>query len=386
MTQLFCETKIPPYKILFTLGIFHAFLGVLYWLLFALGLADYPGAQHAHQMISGFLFSFASGFLLTAVPKFTGTRGCNNLELGIATALVSFVFFSKNPLISLFILTFIALFFLSRFKERSYDPPPHFLFIPTGILMGIIGSFFIYQASLNPMDAAAKARIGKLLLYYGTMLALLLGIGAKMVGALLGWQRPPQHKIEVIQNKKINSSIVESKWFIPIFLVALFTSSYLLEALDYVILGRALRALTGTWISIANWKIYKHPIMKGRLAFWLWIASWFFILGLWAHVFAGDYSIHVAHMIFICGFGLMTLMVASRVILAHGSYPLEIETRSLTYPSIGILLFITVLTRVFAIWTPSYARHLGYAALVWLIALAVWSLFFIPKIMYDFKK
>ena len=63
-----------PYRIFFPLGVLLGTAGVSIWLLYWLGLtAGYSGRAHAFVQIEGFLYAFIAGFLLTAIPRFTGT-------------------------------------------------------------------------------------------------------------------------------------------------------------------------------------------------------------------------------------------------------------------------------------------------------------------------
>ena len=64
-----------PYRVFFPLGILCGLAGVAIWPLYSFGLtATYSGRSHALVQIFGFLYAFIAGFLLTAVPRFTGTE------------------------------------------------------------------------------------------------------------------------------------------------------------------------------------------------------------------------------------------------------------------------------------------------------------------------
>src|SRR5436190_23904788 len=64
-----------PYRILFPLGILLGVMGVSVWPLYYFGLTEgYSGRAHAFVQTDGFLYSFIVGFLLTAIPRFTGTE------------------------------------------------------------------------------------------------------------------------------------------------------------------------------------------------------------------------------------------------------------------------------------------------------------------------
>src|SRR5262249_57767801 len=64
-----------PYRVFFPLGMLFGLCGVAIWPLYSFGVtATYSGRSHAFVQIFGFLYAFIAGFLLTAVPRFTGTQ------------------------------------------------------------------------------------------------------------------------------------------------------------------------------------------------------------------------------------------------------------------------------------------------------------------------
>src|SRR5437868_10621732 len=66
---------IDPYRIFFPLGIILGAAGVSIWPLYYYGVTEgYSGRAHALVQTDGFLYAFVVGFLLTAIPRFTGTE------------------------------------------------------------------------------------------------------------------------------------------------------------------------------------------------------------------------------------------------------------------------------------------------------------------------
>src|SRR5205814_2875685 len=64
-----------PYRIFFPLGIVLGACGVSIWPLYYYGVTEgYSGRAHALVQTDGFLYAFITGFLLTAIPRFTGTE------------------------------------------------------------------------------------------------------------------------------------------------------------------------------------------------------------------------------------------------------------------------------------------------------------------------
>src|SRR6266566_9914237 len=85
-----------PYRIFFPLGIMLGVMGVAMWPLYYFGVTDgYSGRAHAFVQTSGFLYAFIAGFLLTAIPRFTGTEAPSRRVQYVlaATVIVSAVAF-----------------------------------------------------------------------------------------------------------------------------------------------------------------------------------------------------------------------------------------------------------------------------------------------------
>src|SRR5690606_13480957 len=73
-----------PYRIFFPLGAALAWAGVLPWLISALDLGPGKGPiVHSIAQIQGFLACFAVGFLMTMIPRRTGTAPPTSLELAL---------------------------------------------------------------------------------------------------------------------------------------------------------------------------------------------------------------------------------------------------------------------------------------------------------------
>src|SRR5690606_6854530 len=104
----------------------------------------------------------------------------------------------------------------------------------------------------------------------------------------------------------------------------------------------------------------------------LWISGWSIVVGLLLNAALPAYSIHVMHLVYAGGMGLMTLMIATRVTLSHGRHDLSLESRSRILAATGALVVCAALTRVSAGWLPEvYLTHLGYAAVCWIAAVVL---------------
>lgn len=370
------NSDISPYKLLFTIGTGHLLLGALVWLLHVLGIMPYPAGAHAALMIQGFLLSFAMGFLMTAIPRFLDAPFASKGEVQGAVLICALPLISLWPLtpawalpvIGVIQVGFLFVFAARRFFSRNFMPPPSFILIPVGLLSGLVGSVMIFYQ--NPA--------GRPLQLMGLMLAFVLGIGAKLVSALLGWQPPIM--IELDQRKA-------SRHWEPFFILVagVYLIGILTHALGSTQLGDFLWAICSTAVGVTKWKIFSKPRTEGRLAWCLWISIWSVVLGLWLMALFPGLRVHFEHIIYVTGMALMTLTVACRVILSHGGHGIELEKRSRSLLAMCLLLLLAMATRVTAVFMSpeSYFRHLAYAALILIVGVLVWSFVFIGFIWFQ---
>lgn len=378
-----------PYRFLFPVGVLMGFVGALVWAKYLFGPAagaSYPAQIHANLMMGGFLASFVTGFLMTAVPRFTGSFDASRFEIVFAMAIQLGVFISAGfglgnafHVFSLLNFAFLAIYGGRRFRSRTYGPPVFFVFVGLGLACGSLGAALL---ALGAMPLASRS-----LYYHGTILSFVLGVGGHLLPALLGWKNP-----SVVPISTLKEGVPEAERFwTPRKRVAalafFFLLSFSLEAMGNEWIGRWVRAVVVAAVGLLEWRVLKRPPNRSRLALWLWISAGMVVLGSLAEAAFPAYYVHLAHLTFIGGFSLMTLMVATRVVLAHGGFGLELELRSKTLHFVGAMVLISALTRVTAPWIPNvYWSHLAYAALTWVIAMSVWAFVLVPKMVFLKKR
>ncbi len=374
-----------PYRLFFPLGTLAAILGTLPWIFFGIGASGYyPGQFHSDLMIGGFLFAFSAGFLMTAIPQFTGSTHCNRQELLLSAALftcliVASVFDNRVwfHLISFSSLIYLVFFCVRRVLTRTYEPPPFFIFVGLGLSMGISGALLLTLGDIGLVESTTGLAIAKLLYTQGMTLSLILGVGTHLLPAIWGWSDLP------VQITKLHETPNPLKVVGPVVLLAvLLLVSFLIEVKWNQQAGWTLRAALVTYLSISRWTILRRPRARGKIAFWLWMSAWALLAGLWAPVFAPAFWVNSIHIAFIGGFGLMTFMVASRVTLAHGGYGHRVDLRSRLLTAAAVLVLIAALTRAAApIVAHAYLHHLAYAAGLWILAILLWSVVFVSKMV-----
>lgn len=380
--------KIDPYRIIFPVGIFLSFFGIGAWLPFGFKwLNAYPVNYHASIMIGGFLFLFALGFLMTAIPRFTGTETASFFELlgvsilNLALAFCCIFYFQSAFQFILFLqMIFLVVFGCRRFMKRAYNPPTSFLFLALGILAGLFSVGVRCLETSFEIPSPLKL-LAHNILFQGMMLCFVLGVGSRLIPALLGWSQLPQVKGPNKQEKRDYDFIILS---VLVFLLAI---SFIVEVFVDLQLGRVLRALITTITIIKFWKVISPPKVKTWVSKWLWASSWSLIIGLWGYALFPAYGVHLLHIFFIGGLSLMTLMIATRVTLAHGDHNMDLEVSSDALKWTGILILVAMLTRVVAPFMPkTYLSHLAYASMTWLAAMITWCYVFIKKIIPSVKE
>jgi uncharacterized protein involved in response to NO len=357
---------IRPYQIFFPLGIFYGILGISLWHLYAFQQIPYPGALHTTWMSTGFLFSFCVGFLLTAIPRFTGSPAISPPELAIGLLVCSLPLFPSAPqsITSFLILLFLGAIYFSRNRTRTFDPPPAFVFIPTGILLGLLGCLTERQFTQQY-----------------TVLFFIVGVGSRVVPAILGFYEPHKGLVLSPQTapsllKKILTEKNEFRGLALLLFAACITSSYWRLQLTALLIPAVC-----TIIFLRHWKLYTIPRNPGPLSFLLFGAAWILLIGLWLKAIFINYQIHAAHLTMIGGYSLITLLIGTRVSLAHGGHPNTLEVQSKFLYAVAGFIILAGLTRASAFLTHSYATHLTYAATLWGLGLLFWTYTMLPKIL-----
>lgn len=369
--------QMDAYRYFFPAGWVMGVWGVLLWILFPWNLVSYPGLRHPEIMSGGFFLFFVSGFLMTAAPKFTSSFDPTEWDQRISFALIAALFLSLLPeeriyfySVVVLVFVFLAYFLVRRFLNRKSNPPDSFLFVGFGVVTGLLGSvgMFLGEVFNVPSEIYTLARLALLQAY---VLCLVLGVGSRLIPALLGWAPLPTE----------GGKVKPPRLLLFGSLAVLFLGSFVLEAVHFQLLSQLLRAGVMTFIAFFFWKLHRLPSRKAVQSWWLWISAWSLLLGQWGICFLPAYRIHLLHVVLVSGLGTMTLMIASRVILSHGHHGLQWEKNSKGLFFGALLLSLAGFTRLSAGFAPHiYQSHLLYAAYTWILGLVVWGALFLPKV------
>lgn len=350
-----------PYRVFFASGALWSIIGVALWPLFyAQQLGFYPSFVHARIMIEAFGGAFVVGFLGTAgprmatAPKLTPPElfwlfalhqacGISHLTLHLTWGDAFFIALLASLLLCLVIRVV---------KFRKEAPPPQMLLALTGLACGIAGaSLLLVPATL--MDPP-RFRLANLLLYQGLLLPPVLGIGSFVFPRMLGGDFGDPKTAAQTRAKLVRSIVA----------AVLLVGSFFLEAFGQVMIGYALRAIVAaSYLLIeVRWKTSQ----RGSLTTGLFWALGLGLLGIVLTPFSYAQHVNVEHLLYIGGFGMLMLIVGSRVLFGHSG---DLEGFFVTSKWVRFLIFLGILaatTRATPAWVPStMVSHHIYAAWTW---------------------
>ncbi len=370
----------------FPLGLVVGVLAVSIWPVFALGwLSAMHGTWHAELQLQGFLLAFVLGFLLTAWPRFTLSSQATSAELWSIAALyavnvVAAALEQRAVGHAAFFATMTALllFMTRRFQQRKTNPPDEFIFVAVGVLVGWFATLIYVWNDLAPLpwgwEIAARRSLSE-----GMMLMLALGIGGKLAPMILGYASDASAKPLGLPRARgfdrRRAAIVAQ--------ALLLTVSIPLEYLGAPRSALMLRAVTACVALFTTIPIWRKSLGGGVLNALLRLSLWMMVLSPSAAALFPESRVELLHVLFIGGFGVLIVVVATRITLTHGNYSLIVERRSKVLVVSAAMLVAAMLLRGTAPMLPAfYVTMLGTAGALWMVGLLVWGYAFVTKAIW----
>lgn len=373
-----------PFRLLFPLGTLLGLCGVLLWPLYALGWIEaYPAAAHNRIMIQGFMSAFVVGFLGTALPRLLEVPRFSLVHAGVfsaAFALLTGLHLSGLSLAgdAAYFVVFGAFLFLlvGRFRRRRDNPPPGFVLVALGMASAMAGTLLLFLEGVADPGSPFLAQLGRLLAWQGFLLLPIMGIGAFLLPRFFG-----------LPNRQGFPETLEfsREWIAMAIFAAicggLVMTGFLLEAAGWVMVGHWLRALGVVLYFYREVPFHRAGFGGGSMALGLRVALLFIPVGLALGGIFPAYANTLNHIVFITGFGMLTFVVATRVLLGHGGG--EGLFRA-THPAILLMVGLTLLALLLRILadTTSWDRFVvyGIAGGIWILAISIWAFRFLPFI------
>ena len=340
---------------------------------------ELPGVYwHSHEMLFGFVVAAIAGFLLTAVPSWTGSQG-----------------FGGRPLIAIVALWIIGRlamanvgavpFWLTAMAELALLPALLVLIAPPVLrarnrnmgLLGVVTVLWLIDAAF--MVAAHR---GDVLLASGAsrfaidlVLILVTVIGGRIVPAFTG---------NALRRLGGNVAVVSRGWVE----VATIGSVVLIAIIDLFAADSRLAGIVAAFaaaahaVRLSGWKSFR---VRGEPILWILHVAYAWIpvaLALKAFLLLGDagFAAKWLHALTYGAFATMIFAVMSRASLGHTGRPLVVG-RAMTVAY--AVLTLGALLRVFGgtLSPTHYLLILSASGLAWVIAFAIFVWIYAPILM-----
>lgn len=334
-----------------------------------------PQFWHAHEMIYGFVVAAITGFLLTAVPSWTGSRGFGGRPLIVLSVLwvagrLAFAAgaFLPTGLIALIELSLlpalIALLIPPLLRAHNRNTP----LLAVLALLWLLDAAFLSGLNHADIPLARSA----LRLSIDLVLLLVTVIGGRIV---------PAFTSSALRRAGKNVDVVARPWLDRL-LIALMVAVVLVDAMrpDSRTSGwlAAIAAIAHA-VRLAGWRglrTGREPIVWALHLAYAWLPVGFMLKALW-QLEAVAWAMYWMHAFTMGVFGSMILAVMTRAALGHTGRPLVVSRPiALAY----VLLAAAAAFRIFAPDTQlfHYPTTVVVAGALWSAAFALYLIVYAP--------
>jgi uncharacterized protein involved in response to NO len=364
-----------PFRIFFPLAVVSGLLGVSMWPLYFFEVIPfYPGMNHSRVMAFGFFGGFMMGFLWTALPRLLSAQGLRIWELIVLlilyVSLVAAHFLGATVIgegvVLLWLVSMIG-FALSRVIRGSDLPPPGFVLMLFGVLCAGGGTVVSMLDARVELDSEWLV-LRQLLEFQGFLLLPVTGVGGFILPRILGL---PERQ-----------SFDEGRWpsrgwwiqFGSATLVGLVViGTFFLEVRGLFVWAYSLRFLAV--VGYLTWQVpWHHATVKGTFIWGLQVGLGSFVAGILLIACFPEWRLPFLHLALGIGLVMITIVVASRVVLGHSDRLVEMEGRQRWFAWVFGLIFLGVTSRMIGDFIPKILiSHYNYGALFWGVGLIFWA-------------
>ena len=367
-----------PFRVFFPLGTLLAWVGIGHWIAYWAGwVHEYSCLSHGLVQVQGFLLAFALGFLLTAIPRRTGSAPPS--AAGVATAaaglIVSTVAAFTQRLwlaegVTVAIILGLVAFAVGRFLGTggTRRPPAAFVLLPMGLACGIAGALLIAWGS-SPGGSLRAIGLGRLLVEQGLFFCLVMGAGALVLRLMAGGLPPP--------DLGTSPAVTRAAMGYGAAGVAVI-ASLVAEAAGSIHLAPVLRGLVvgGTLVRGAGIaEVLEAPGWNRRVAR---LGAWLVPLGPILAGLVPDFRIAALHVTFLGGFGVLAFAVATHVTAAHLDLVELRDGRPWVVAVLAGAMLVAMVGRITADGVATYFEHLATAGALWIGGTACWLVYLVP--------
>lgn len=341
----------------------------------SLGSSWPPTLWHAHEMLFGFIASAMAGFLLTAVPSWTGEKGIAGRPLVILASiwLAARVLIASSSLWPAVLIAAVDLAFLpvlgvliarSLLRSRNRNTP----------LPGVLGLFWltnlVFQIGLirNNLPLALHA------LHVGINIVLVLVtvIGGRIVPSFTSSALRPLGLEDAVHSTPALTGLAISG-MIAVTLSDVFWPE---SRVAGVIAAAAASLQAARLLQWAPWRTLRQPIVWVLHLSYAWLPVGLALKAV-ALLSGAAFSAFWLHALTIGALATMILAVMTRASLGHTGRALIVDPRiTLAY----LLLTVAALMRVFGLsaFRLNYSVVIIWSALFWTIAFALFVAVYAP--------
>jgi uncharacterized protein involved in response to NO len=364
----------------FLLAGVYAFALVPAWLYFYMHHAAPFGALpmmywHAHEMLYGFIVAAAAGFLLTAVPSWTGARGFGGAPLymlvglwgagRLAMATIGDVPLWLTALGELALLPALAsLLAPPLFRSKNRNTP---LLAVLGVLWLIDAAFLI---ALAKGDGALAARTMTLAIDF--VLVMVTIIGGRIV---------PAFTANALRRRGEHAEVLSRGWLEKGVVAAMIAVALGDVVAPQSVFGGVLAALAAAAhvLRLVGWRSFS---VRNESILWVlhvayaWLPLGLALKALW--LLGGvDWAMKWQHALTAGAFATMILAVMTRASLGHTGRPLVVPP---AITAAYVLLTLSAVVRVFAglIAPERYALALSVAGIAWMLSFLIFIIVYAP--------
>ena len=334
-----------------------------------------PQLWHGHEMIFGFIAAAIAGFLLTAVPNWTGERGCAGRPLMAIAALwlAGRVAFATGDGLPREVLVIAELSFLpgvivmvARSILRSSNRNWPLLLVLFAFWCG--DAMFVYALSSGQAELAANALRGSL----DITLILITVIGGRIIPAFTGNALRARGSVVTVRSPRMLEKVV------IVITVGYVSTDFAAPSSGVTGIAAAAAALVHFY-RLAGWhgfRSWREPIVWILHVGYVWLPV---ALALKAtFVLTGaSWAVQWQHALGAGAAGTMIIAVMTRASLGHTGRPLRVSRLIVIAYTV---LFASVILRVFGapVLQLEYASALTAAGALWVLAFLLYSSVYTP--------
>ncbi len=362
----------------FLLAGLYAVVSIAVWLfVYANGAAPFgpvaPSLWHAHEMLYGFVGAAIGGFLLTAVPNWTGGRSISGVPLATLAfawlagrVAITLAAFMPSALVSLLALAFVPGVLAALLKSLLDSENRRVPLLALLIGYWLTDAVFLYGVFTNT-PGTARSALGAGI---GIVLLLVTIIGGRIVPVFTANAlRRSDCDVTTPATPRLDRLVILS-------MVAYVLADLIQPGPAWLAATAGVSGMLHLW-RFGHWR--GHRTWREPIVWILHIAYAALPLGLLLralyHSTGAAWAVHWQHLLTVGAAATMILAVMTRAALGHTGHPLKVA------PIIAVAyaaLVAATFTRVFGPSALPYMKSVMLAGGLWFFAFAAYSVVYTP--------